>query len=71
MLELSEQGELFGTTHCYVEQEAKAVGVINPLGARDIVFSNHRCHGHFLVYADRPDLLVAEDRSDRYRKGAC
>ncbi|MCC6874321.1 MAG: thiamine pyrophosphate-dependent dehydrogenase E1 component subunit alpha [Sandaracinaceae bacterium] len=60
LLELFELGDLFGTTHCYIGQEADAVGVIRHLQPGDIVFSNHRCHGHFLVYADRPELLMAE-----------
>ena len=60
LLELFDGGDLFGTTHCYIGQEADAVGVLNHLTAGDIVFSNHRCHGHFLVYADEPGLLMAE-----------
>jgi len=60
LLELFEDNELVGTTHCYIGQEANAVGVLNHLAAGDVVFSNHRCHGHFLVYADRADLLLAE-----------
>lgn len=60
LLELFEEGLLFGTTHCYIGQEADAVGIVNHLGAADVVFSNHRCHGHFLAYADRPDVLMAE-----------
>lgn len=60
LLELFSAGELFGTTHCYIGQEADAVGILNHLRDGDIVFSNHRCHGHFLTYADRPDLLMAE-----------
>ncbi len=60
LLLLFDQGELFGTTHCYIGQEADAVGIINHLRAGDVVFSNHRCHGHFLAYSDRPELLLAE-----------
>lgn len=60
LLELFGSGEIFGTTHCYIGQEADAVGVINHLERGDVVFSNHRCHGHFLTWADRPDLLMAE-----------
>lgn len=60
LLDLFEGGELFGTTHCYIGQEADAAGVINHLRGGDVVFSNHRCHGHFLVYSDRPELLMAE-----------
>lgn len=62
-LSLFEAGELFGTTHCYIGQEANAVGLINHLRAGDIIFSNHRCHGHFLTYADDTngaELLMAE-----------
>ena len=29
-------------------------------GARDIVVSNHRCHGHYLAWTDDPDGLLAE-----------
>jgi TPP-dependent pyruvate/acetoin dehydrogenase alpha subunit len=60
LLELFSSGDLFGTTHCYIGQEADAVGVLNHLRDGDIVFSSHRCHGHFLAYSDRPDLLMAE-----------
>lgn len=60
LLALFEDGVLTGTTHACIGQEADAVGVINHLRAGDVVFSNHRCHGHFLVYGDRPDLLAAE-----------
>ena len=55
-----EQGDVSGTTHACIGQEADAVGVINHLHPGDIVFSNHRCHGHFLVFSDRPELLAAE-----------
>lgn len=49
LLELFEQGTLNGTTHCCIGQEADAVGVIDHLGPDDHVFSNHRCHGHYLA----------------------
>lgn len=48
--ELSLKGLIFGTTHLYIGQEAVAVGVISALSKSDIVFSNHRSHGHFLAY---------------------
>ncbi len=60
LLERFEAGDVAGTTHACIGQEADCVGVINHLGAHDVVFSNHRCHGHFLVYSDRPELLAAE-----------
>ena len=49
VLELFAKGELFGTTHSYIGQEANAVAVLNHLRDGDIVVSNHRCHGHYLV----------------------
>ncbi len=60
LLDLFDRGELFGTTHCYIGQEANAAGVISHLTADDIIFSNHRCHGHFLAYEPSPELLMAE-----------
>jgi acetoin:2,6-dichlorophenolindophenol oxidoreductase subunit alpha len=51
LLELFGQGKLVGTTHTYIGQEADAVGVVAHLDpARDVVFSNHRCHGHYLAF---------------------
>jgi TPP-dependent pyruvate/acetoin dehydrogenase alpha subunit len=61
LLSLFSEGKLFGTTHTCIGQEACAVGVVGALDlSRDIIFSTHRCHGHFLVYADDPDALIAE-----------
>ena len=42
-------GKLFGTTHAYIGQEADAVAIFAEVGPEDIVWSNHRCHGHFLA----------------------
>jgi acetoin:2,6-dichlorophenolindophenol oxidoreductase subunit alpha len=60
VLENFPKGVFFGTTHAYIGQEADAVGVLNNLEERDIVFSNHRCHGHFLAYGGDPHALFAE-----------
>jgi len=60
------RGVFFGTTHTYLGQEANAVGVLSQIRRGDAVFSNHRCHGHFLTYtemlgeADAPHALFAE-----------
>ena len=43
-------GRLVGTTHLYIGQEANAVGIFSVTDPEDVVFSNHRCHGHFLAY---------------------
>jgi TPP-dependent pyruvate/acetoin dehydrogenase alpha subunit len=51
LLEMFSQGKLVGTTHTYIGQEADAVGVIGHLDPeRDVVFSNHRCHGHYIAF---------------------
>jgi TPP-dependent pyruvate/acetoin dehydrogenase alpha subunit len=60
LLRLFDEGKLFGTTHTYVGQEAIAVSVIENLCESDIVFSNHRCHGHFLIKENDPEGLLAE-----------
>lgn len=53
-------GIFYGTTHTYIGQEADAVGVLSHLQPDDIVFSNHRCHGHFLAYGGDMHSLFAE-----------
>lgn len=53
-------GKLFGTTHAYIGQEADAAGIFDATGVGDVVFSSHRCHGHFLAYGGDPYPLAAE-----------
>jgi TPP-dependent pyruvate/acetoin dehydrogenase alpha subunit len=53
-------GKLVGTTHTYIGQEADAVGIFSITDPEDVVFSNHRCHGHFLAYGGEAYRLVAE-----------
>lgn len=54
------KGVFSGTTHTYLGQEANAVGVLTNLRSNDIVFSNHRCHGHFIAYGGDLRTLFAE-----------
>lgn len=60
VMENFPRGVFFGTTHTYLGQEANAVGVLAHIQENDIVFSNHRCHGHFLAYGGDPRALFAE-----------
>jgi len=60
VLENFSKGIFYGTTHTYLGQEANAVGVLSQLSENDVVFSNHRCHGHFLAYGGDPRQLFAE-----------
>lgn len=60
VLENFPHGVFFGTTHTYLGQEANAVGVLSQISPGDVVFSNHRCHGHFLAYGGDMRALFAE-----------
>jgi len=61
LLEMFSAGEINGTTHTCIGQEATAVGVISHLDAeRDVIFSNHRCHGHYVAFTDDVEGLIAE-----------
>lgn len=53
-------GKLFGTTHTYIGQEANAAAIFPYVNDHDVIWSNHRCHGHFLAYGGDPYLLAAE-----------
>ncbi|MEI8197243.1 MAG: thiamine pyrophosphate-dependent enzyme [Phycisphaerae bacterium] len=61
LLELFRQGQLYGTTHTCVGQEMVPAALYPHLDSRrDVVFSNHRCHGHFLAFGGPPAALLAE-----------
>jgi len=60
VLEYFSKGVFHGTTHTYLGQEANAVGVLSQLQEGDVVFSNHRCHGHYLAYGGDLRALFAE-----------
>jgi acetoin:2,6-dichlorophenolindophenol oxidoreductase subunit alpha len=67
LLDLFSQGKLVGTTHTYIGQEANGVGIVDHLEpAVDTIFSNHRCHGHYLAFTDDAYGLLCEvmGRSD-------
>jgi TPP-dependent pyruvate/acetoin dehydrogenase alpha subunit len=60
LLELFEDGVLNGTTHACIGQEANCVAVLELLDLEDHVFSNHRCHGHYLARTGDARGLLAE-----------
>jgi acetoin:2,6-dichlorophenolindophenol oxidoreductase subunit alpha len=66
LLQLFDQGLLNGTTHACIGQEADCVAVMEQLDERDHIFSNHRCHGHYLARTGDARGLLAEimGRSD-------
>ncbi|BCY11869.1 thiamine pyrophosphate-dependent dehydrogenase E1 component subunit alpha [Actinoplanes sp. L3-i22] len=60
LLQLFEEGALNGTTHACIGQEADAVAVTEHLTEGDHIFSNHRCHGHYLAHSGDALGLLAE-----------
>ena len=52
LLELFSENKLSGTVHTYIGQEMIAVTIMDQLKSEDIVFSNHRCHGHFIARSE-------------------
>ena len=58
--ELYGTGEIAGLVHLGIGQEAVAVGVSDALRDGDLVYSNHRAHGHFLARGAPPGPLMAE-----------
>ena len=61
LLDLFSTGTLAGTTHTCIGQETVSVGVLSAIDpAKDIIFSNHRGHGHFLAYCGDAEALYLE-----------
>lgn len=58
--ELLLAGDVKGTAHSYVGEEAIAVGVCAALGQGDYIGSYHRGHGHCLAKGARMDRMMAE-----------
>lgn len=60
LLRMFARGELAGTVHTTLGQELCAAVVSEHLSPEDKVFSNHRCHGHYLAATGDTPGLVAE-----------
>jgi len=61
LLTLFSQGRISGTTHTSIGQEVCAAGLFPHVDQdRDIIFSSHRCHGHFIAYGGPIRGLLAE-----------
>ncbi|MGO9336299.1 MAG: dehydrogenase E1 component subunit alpha/beta [Terracidiphilus sp.] len=60
LLKLFSEGLLFGTVHTCIGQEWTGVALAEHLNSEDIVFSNHRCHGHYLARTGNFTGLFAE-----------
>jgi acetoin:2,6-dichlorophenolindophenol oxidoreductase subunit alpha len=57
---LTRANEIHGLIHLSIGQEAVAVGVCSALRADDVVYSNHRAHGHALAKGAPPAKVMAE-----------
>ncbi len=60
LLELFSEGKLFGTVHTCIGEELTGAVLAEFLTPKDYVFSNHRCHGHFISMTDQVEALIAE-----------
>ena len=61
LLQLFAEGKVAGTTHTCIGQELSGVMLAHCLDReRDIIFSNHRCHGHFVAWTGDVEGLIAE-----------
>lgn len=61
LLSLFTQGKIKGTVHTCIGQEACAVGSMMAAELeKDLVFSNHRGHGHLLAYGIPLDKFLGE-----------
>jgi TPP-dependent pyruvate/acetoin dehydrogenase alpha subunit len=58
--ELYAEGQLHGTAHFYVGQEAVAVGVISALKEGDVITGTHRGHGHAIAFGLDINRMAAE-----------
>jgi len=60
LLHLFSLGKLNGTVHTCVGQEFSAVAFANQLKEGDFIFSNHRCHGHYISFTKDYQGLILE-----------
>ena len=69
--ELVQRGELVGAAHCYIGEEAVAVGACVALRDDDYITGNHRSHGHPIAKGGDVRRAMAEllGKSTGYCKG--
>jgi hypothetical protein len=53
-------GKIYGVVHCYIGEEAVAVGVCSALGRTDRIISTHRGHGHCIAKGGDIRRMMAE-----------
>ena len=60
LLSLFSEGRLSGTVHTSIGQEFTGIAIAHHLWPEDLIFSNHRCHGHYLARTEDVEGLMAE-----------
>lgn len=60
IIQLYPQQEMKTPVHLYIGQEAIAAGVCRFLAREDILFTNHRCHGHCIAKGLDLGSIMAE-----------
>jgi TPP-dependent pyruvate/acetoin dehydrogenase alpha subunit len=65
------KGDIYGVVHCYIGEEAVAVGVCGALEDGDRIISTHRGHGHCIAKGADLNRMMAElyGRETGYCKG--
>ena len=59
-LDLFSLRKVNGTVHTCIGQELSALSFCSQLNTNDFVFSNHRCHGHYISYTKDWKGLIRE-----------
>ena len=62
LISLFSEGKLCGTVHTCIGQELTGLAIVSHLASGDWIFSNHRCHGHYLARFGELEGLLAEIR---------
>ena len=64
-------GAIYGVVHCYIGEEAVAVGICSALTRDDRIISTHRGHGHCIAKGADLNRMMAElyGRRTGYCKG--
>ena len=66
-LDLFSQGLMNGTVHTCIGQELSAMAFAGQLKNSDFIFSNHRCHGHYMAYTKDWKGLILELMGEKRR----
>ena len=71
VIEMVQRGEMVGAAHCYIGEEAVAVGACTTLRDDDYITGNHRSHGHPIAKGGDVRRAMAEllGKSTGYCKG--